>query len=219
MNKALWMVLSGVLGVGISFNVAAMTQSELADVMARSAETKVSKAEQLNQDFERIVKQRTAEGKSVKVNGLGTFSRGESTTTQMQNIRAGQQNKDGSIQPATVSVTKWRKIKSTGSVSHGALLKELTATGHYTKEEASRLLDARISETKISAVKGGTITDNGGLGSFSTEQRAARSGKTPTGQAYTTKATYVPKFNPSSAAPGLKFTAAAAYKSAAAMRR
>ena len=86
MNKVLLMVLSGALSVGISFNCFGMNQSQLAEQMAKSAEMPTERATAFNNDFERIVKQRTSEGKSVKITGFGSFSKGESTTSMVKNM-------------------------------------------------------------------------------------------------------------------------------------
>lgn len=203
MNKVWWMVLSGVLSAGISFNAAAMTQSELAAAMASSAETTTARAAKFNQDFERIIKARTAEGKTVKVDNYGSFSQGEKATHMGVNPARG---KPG--QPAMVEVTTWHKIKSTGSVSNSALIKELAATGGYSQAEAARLLGAKVSTTAVDLKKGGTLTDNGGLGAFSVKRQAARSGKTPTGAPYVSPAKNIVQFKASIVSAGMKFTPA-----------
>jgi nucleoid DNA-binding protein len=208
MNKVLLMVLSGALSVGISFNAIAMNQAELADSMARSAEMKTEKAAMFNNDFERIVKQRTNEGKSVKITGLGSFSKGESTTSMVKNMAY----RPGNGKQEFVESTRWHKVKTTGSVSKSMLVNELASTGRYTKAEAGRLLDSKIGATKSVMYKGGSLSDTGGLGSISMVRVAGRSGVTPTGTTYSAPAAYEPRFNPSSASPGLKFTPAHSFK-------
>ena len=151
MNKALLMVMSGVITASISSSWA-MSQSEMEGAVA--AQTGLSKAQSHNalDAFEKQLKEEMSAKRAVKLDGFGQYN-----PRQSAGIRTGYNPRTG----GQLSYESWKLVKKPEVVDEATFNARAAARAGMSVEDYDKAVEAYKSNVASTLRKGGSVAMHG----------------------------------------------------------